>query len=546
VGTVKKNASGRGTPGRNSKSKAKGTAPVLQESTAPNGKNSFPIVGVGASAGGLGAFEAFFAGVPDEKEAGMAFILVQHLDPEHQSILPELIRRRTQMDVFEVEDGIKVQPNCVYVIPPNCDMALIEGALQLTSPEMPRGHRLPIDFFFQSLAEDQQQRSAGVVLSGTGTDGTQGGRAIKGGGGVMIAQKPESAEFAGMPQSLIDAGVADYQLPPAEMVECLMGYFENFGKPHRGAVKTFNQKDDAMKKILALLRSHTGHDFSQYKTGTTYRRIERRMAFHQLEGPEKYLLVLQQNPEEVEVLFQDMLIGVTSFYRDREAFEALEEKAIPLVFEGKQEGDLIRVWVPGCSTGEEAYTLGILMQEYMDLRQLHYKIQIFATDLDQQAIATARAGYYSAGSVIGIVPERLMKFFHQAENGKGFYITKRIRDFVIFSEQDLIQDPPFSKLDMISCRNLMIYLGSNMQKKVIPLFHYALINRGILFLGTSESAGEFDDLFEVLDRKAKIYRGIGSSSGVRQASLGRNISGHRIFIRGTSSFPRAIVVGGAT
>jgi two-component system CheB/CheR fusion protein len=520
---VDKNNGSKQTAEKKTKTRSKAKSPekISQDESAMSAPDSFPIVGIGASAGGLAAFEAFFAGMPPEKETGMAYVLVQHLDPGHKSMLAELIRRCTRKDVFEVEDGIKVEPDCVYVIPPNFDMALIGGELRLKPPTVPRGHRLPIDFFFHSLAEEQQQRAAGIVLAGTGMDGTLGGRAIKAAGGVVIAQNPDSTEFSGMPQSVIAAGVADYKLPPAEMVACLMDHFASLGKPHRGAVKTLHTKDDTLKKICALLHIHSGHDFSQYKPGTVYRRMERRMALHQLATPEEYLLVLQQNSEEVQALFQDMMIGVTSFFRDRDAFAALETKAIPLIFDAKPEGGLIRVWVPGCSTGEEAYSLGILIQEYMDTREHNYKIQIFATDLDRQAIAKARAGLYPANVLADLAPERLAKFFHEVENGNSYRIAKRIRDCVIFSEQDLIQDPPFSKLDMISCRNLMIYLGADLQKKIIPLFHYALVDRGILFLGTSESAGEFDDLFDVLDRKAKIYQCIGTSIGKRHASLGR-------------------------
>jgi len=473
---------------------------------------SFPIVGIGASAGGLAAFEAFFSGMPAEADPGMAFILVQHLAPDHKSILTDLIRRYTRMQVFEVEDGVQVLPNCAYIIPPNRDMAFLNGTLQLLEPSAPRGQRLPIDFFFRSLAHDQRERAIGIVLSGTGSDGTLGVRAIKGEGGMVMAQNPESTEYDGMPRNAIATGLVDFELPPAEMPAQLISYVAlAFGKPPRSATVPTPKVESALKKIFVLLRSQVGQDFSGYKPSTIHRRIERRMAVHQIETMDGYVRYLQQTPAEVEALFRDLLIGVTSFFRDPEAFKVLEEEILPKLFTGKSASQVIRVWVPGCATGEEAYSLAILLAERQEAMKQNFKVQVFATDIDGRAIAAARIGLYSASIASDLTPERLARFFAPEpgstnEPPGAYRIHKNIRDMLIFSEQAVIKDPPFSKLDLISCRNLLIYMGGELQKKLIPLFHYALNPGGFLFLGTSETVGEAMDLFSVLDRKAKLYQ----------------------------------------
>lgn len=467
----------------------------------------FPIVGIGASAGGLAAFEAFFSGMPADIDPGMAFVLVQHLAPDHKSILTDLIQRYTRMQVFEVQDGMVVKPNCAYIIPPGRDMALLNGVLQLLEPTAPRGQRLPIDFFFRSLAQDQHQRAIGIVLSGTGSDGTLGVRAIKGEGGMVMAQSPATTEYDGMPRSAIATGLVDYELPPAEMPVQLMAYVAHaFDNPPRATPVPPPRAENALKKIMILLRSQTGHDFSQYKPSTILRRIERRMAVHQIETMDGYIKYLQQTPQDVDALFRDMLIGVTKFFRDPETFQVLEEKIIPKLFAGKPADAVIRVWSAGCSTGEEAYSLAILLQERMEAMKQTFKVQVFATDIDSQAIATARSGLYPASIATDLSPERLARFFSADPDGGTYRIHKTIRDMLIFSEQDIIKDPPFSKLDLISCRNLMIYLGQELQKKLIPLFHYALNPGGYLFLGTSETVGDFDALFAVRDRKSKLYQ----------------------------------------
>jgi two-component system CheB/CheR fusion protein len=489
---------------------------------AERAHDGFPIVGIGASAGGLAAFEAFFAGLPTDKDPGMAFVLVQHLAPDHKSILTELIRRYTRMEVFEVEDGMVVRPNCTYIIPPGHDMAFLNGSLQLLPPSEPRGLRMPIDFFFRSLAQDQHERAIGIVLSGTGSDGTFGVRAIKGEAGMVMVQSPESTEFDGMPRSAIATGLADYELPPAEMAAQLIAYVNHaFGKlsqiPDTSPIKAEN----ALKKIFVLLRAQTGHDFSLYKPSTIHRRIERRMAVHQVELVDDYVRYLQQNRPEVEALFRDLLIGVTSFFRDPEAFQLLEREVIPKLFDDKPVGGLIRVWSAGCSTGEEAYSLAILLQERMEQLKQNYTVQVFATDIDDRAIATARAGIYPASIANDVTEERLARFFTAEADGGTYRIHKSIRDLLVFSEQDLIKDPPFSKLDLICCRNLLIYLGQDLQKRLIPVFHYALNPGGFLFLGTSEGVGEFSELFAVLDRKAKLFKSKQETIAGQRRALGR-------------------------
>jgi two-component system, chemotaxis family, CheB/CheR fusion protein len=516
----------RGKP--NSNSSYGNNKDTMQATTAPvdtpskTSEDSFPIVGIGASAGGLAAFEAFFSGMPADADPGMAFVLVQHLAPDHASILTALMQRCTRMKVYEVEDGMTVQINCAYIIPPNRDMAFLNGSLQLMEPSEPRGHRLPIDILFRSLAQDQHERAIGIVLSGTGSDGTLGVRAIKGEGGMVMAQIPESCEFDGMPRSAISTGMVDYELSPADMANQLIAYVKHaFGHPPRLAAQSTPLNDNALKKIFILLRAQTSHDFSQYKPSTICRRIERRMAVHQIETTDAYVKYLQQTSVEIEALFRDLLIGVTNFFRDPDAFEALESLVIPKLFEGKPPGAVIRAWSTGCSTGEEAYSLAILMYEQSEKLKQTYKLQVFASDIDSRAIAVARTGSYPASIAANISPERLARFFTAEPDGSAYRIHKNIRDLLVFSQHDVIKDPPFSKLDLICCRNLLIYFDSNLQKKLITLFHYALQARGMLFLGTSETIGELGNLYTVLDRKNKVYQRNEDFQGERRAALGR-------------------------
>ena len=492
---------------RNSKTKAAPTPVAAQPPETGAVGTGFPVVGIGASAGGLAALEVFFSNMPADTDPGMAFVLVQHLAPDHKSILTEIIQRYTRMQVFEVEDGMEVQPNCAYIIPPNRDMAFLNGTLQLLEPAEPRGQRLPIDFFFRSLARDQRERAICVVLSGTGSDGTLGLRAIKGEGGMAMAQSTDTTEFSGMPDSAIATGLVDYELPPSEMPAQLIAYAAHaFGALSRQTSGVAPRTESALKKIFTLLRAQVGHDFSQYKPKTIQRRIERRMAVHQIDAIESYVKYLQQTPVEIEALFRDLLIGVTNFFRDPAAFLALEQLAIPAIFKGKPAGEPVRVWCTGCSSGEEAYSIAMLLQERMEVLKQTYQVQVFATDIDSHAIASARAGLYPASIAPDISPERLARFFTPEADGSAYRIHKGIRDMLVFSEQDLIKDPPFSRLDLISCRNLLIYMGGELQKRLMPLFHYTLNPGGMLFLGTSETVGDSAHLFSALDPKAKLYQ----------------------------------------
>lgn len=505
--------------------KAKPASPAAGKVTDRNpsdtGTTDFPVVGIGASAGGLSALEQFFSGMPASTDPGMAFVVIQHLAPDHKSILGDLIQRYTRMKVVDVEDGMMVQPNYTYIIPPNRDMAIMNGVLHLLEPAQPHGHRMPIDFFFHSLAQDQHERAICIVLSGTGSDGTQGLRAIKDEGGMIMVQTPDSAEFDGMPRNAISTGLVDYQLAPADMPAELIAYAARVLGQQTYPTALPSSNENTLKKIFILLRTQTGHDFSHYKLNTIYRRIERRMAVHQIEGMNNYVKYLQQTPTEVELLFRDLLIGVTHFFRDSEAFLTLENHVIPDLFETKNPSAAIRIWCAGCSTGEEAYSIAILLQECMETLKQTYAVQIFATDIDSRAVSTARTGLYPAGAVNNLSAERLARFFLPEADGGVYRVQKIIRDMVVFSEQDMIKDPPFSKLDLISCRNVLIYMGGELQKKLIPLFHYALIPGGILFLGSSESIGEFGELFSMLDGKAKLYKRRKDFHGIQRITLDR-------------------------
>ncbi|MFY7867563.1 chemotaxis protein CheB [Roseateles sp.] len=493
--------------------------PAASDPSAPE-LRAFPIVAIGASAGGLAAFEAFFAGLPSDVEPGMAFVLLQHLSPDYNSILGDLVQRYTTLPVQEAEDGMPLRANHVYVLPPNRDMACLNGLLQLLEPSAKRGHRLPIDLFFRSLAEDQGERAVAVLLSGTGSDGSQGLRDIKAHGGLILVQAPESAEFDGMPRAALATGLVDFELDAAEMGAKLLIYAGR-GATTMQPAEGNNKSDSQLRKIYAQLRAQTGHDFSNYKPTTICRRIDRRMAVHQIDAVDAYARYLQQSPAEVEALFRDLLIGVTNFFRDPEAFHVLAQQGIPSLFEGKPADATIRVWVAGCSTGEEAYSIAMLLLEHMDSLPSGYRLQVFASDIDSRAIAVAREGRYPSSIATDVSAERLARFFVAEADGTAYRVRKSLRDHLVFSEHNLIKDPPFSKLDLISCRNLLIYLGAELQKQVIPLFHYALKPGGSLFLGSSEGVGEFDLLFGAVDRKAKLYRRRPDVPGQPRAGSGR-------------------------
>jgi two-component system CheB/CheR fusion protein len=434
--------------------------------------------------------------------------------------LTELIKRYTQMQVFEVEDGMEVKPSCAYIIPPNRDMALLRGKLQLLEPTMPRGVRLPIDFFFRSLAADQRDGAICIVLSGTGSDGTLGLRAVKAEGGMAMVQTPETTEFDSMPRNAIATGLVDYVLPPAKMPENLIAYVNQiFGKKIKPPITPPQKSEDTLAKICVLLRAKTGHDFSQYKENTLNRRVERRMALHQIEHPSDYLRFMQQDAAEAHALFRDLLIGVTNFFRDTDAFAALQTTGIPRLFEGVPPGGPVRVWVCGCSTGEEAYSIAILIQEHLERLLQAYTVQIFATDIDRQATDQARTGVFPPSIAADVSADRLTRFF-TLDSAGSYRIHKTIRDLLIFSEQDVLKDPPFSRLGLISCRNLLIYLNADLQKRLLPLFHYALNPGGVLFLGNSETIGDQPWLFDALDRKARLYVRKDEVTGMARPPMG--------------------------
>ena len=461
------------------------------------------IVGIGASAGGLEACERFFANMP--AKTGMAFILVAHLDPTHASIMPELLQKSTKMKVLQVKDGMKVQPDSVYVIPPNRDLGILNGTLQLIDPLEAPGHRMPIDYFLRTLAEDQKERAICIILSGMGTDGSLGLRAIKGELGMVMTQEPTTAKYAGMPQSAMATGLVDYLLPPEKMADELVKYVKYANHELAPPIPALEGRtSDQFQKIFILLRSHTGHDFSSYKPTTIRRRIERRMNVHQIENLPNYVRYLQANPDEIEGLFKELLIGVTSFFRDPEAFEVLAKKIVPKLLAKKGVNDPIRVWIPGCASGEEAYSVAIILRECMDELNRHFDVQIFATDIDPNAIDTSRAGVYPGSIALDVRADRLKRFFVKAN--EHYRIKKDIREMLVFAVQNIIKDPPFTKLDLLCCRNVLIYLDSGLQKKLLPLFHYSLNPDGILFLGTSETIGKFMDLFAVVDKKWKIFK----------------------------------------
>ncbi len=488
------------------KSKAK-LKPRLKKSVATKPASApaaFPIIGIGTSAGGLEALEHFLSHVP--KNSGLALVIIQHLDPTRKGIMPELLQRNTGMKVVQVRDRTLVQPNCVYVIPPNKDMSILHGVLHLLEPTTPRGLRLPIDFFLRSLAQDRQEHSIGVILSGMGSDGTLGLRAIKEKGGMVLVQDPATAKFAGMPRSAIDSGLADIIAPVDDLPGRIITYLKRTPTHHPAGEVIEDNTRSALEKAIILLRTHSGHDFSLYKKNTFYRRIERRMGIHQIVKIADYVRYLQENSQELDLLFKELLIGVTSFFRDPACWEELCQKILPTLITSRPNGHVLRAWVPGCSTGEEAYSLAMVFKEVMEKLKPGKKItlQVFATDLDKDAIAKARAGVYPENICADVSPKRMRRFFTQEDN--GCRVTSEIRQMVTFAPQSLIMDPPFTKLDFLSCRNLLIYLAPEMQKKLMPLFHYSLSPGGILFLGSAETVGTFTDLFAPLNNKLRLFR----------------------------------------
>ena len=463
---------------------------------------NFPIVGIGASAGGLEAFEGFFKACP--ADTGMAFVLVSHLSPDHHSLLTEILQRNTRMPVAQAVDQDRVAPNHVYIIPPNSDMSLLNGVLHLSQAITRRGLHLPIDGFFRSLADEQAERAIGIILSGTASDGTLGLRAILGAGGVCMVQTPATAKFDGMPQSAINSGYVTHVLSVEAMPAMLQELSRQSGYRKLVPPLVTTNTLSILNQILLQIHSSTGHDFSLYKKSTIGRRITRRMALNNIQDIAVYARFLKQNSNEVHGLFRDMLINVTSFFRDPEAFAMLKQHILPALLVGKPDDYVFRIWVAGCSSGEEAYSIAIVLHELMDEMHKNFKVQIFATDLDDNVINSARSGNYPVSITQDIEPERLLRFF--TPNDQGYKIKNEIRQMVVFAVQSVIKDPPFTKLDLLSCRNLMIYLEQEQQNKLIPIFHFALKPGGVLFLSNSESITNHLYLFKQLSRKWKFYQ----------------------------------------
>ena len=470
----------------------------------------FPVVGVGASAGGLEAFTQLLRHVPPD--TGMAFVLVQHLDPTHTSLLGEVISRATEMPVAEAADGVRVEPDHVYVIPPNADLGMADGRLTVASGAAGARPHLPIDAFFRDLARERGPRAIGVVLSGTASDGTEGLRAIQAENGVTIAQEPASAKFPGMPESAIAAGVVDQALPIVGIAEALTRLAKH---PYVAAGKPEGARDDdAIAAICGVVRRATGVDFTAYKASTFDRRLARRMALRQTATHPEYLALLERDAEEPIALYEDALIHVTSFFRDPEVFDALKRDVFPAILAHKTERAPVRVWVAGCSTGEEVYSLAIALLEYLSdgAGDGSHAVQLFGTDASERAIERARRGVYAEGALRDIGEERRRKYFTKVDG--AFVIRKSVRDLCVFVHHDLATDPPFSKLDLVSCRNVLIYFGPDLQRRIVAMLHYCLVQPGFLLLGASESIGGFPDLFSVVDKDHKIFARTAAASAL--------------------------------
>jgi two-component system, chemotaxis family, CheB/CheR fusion protein len=475
----------------------------------------FPIVGIGASAGGLEALEQFLSHLP--VNCGIGFVIIQHLAPDRACILHELLQRVTLMEVVQARDAVQMKPDCVYVIPPNKDISISNRTLQLSKPVESHGLHLPIDSFLCSLAKDCGQQAIGVILSGMGSDGTLGLQAIREQGGFTLAQEPETAKFDSMPRSAIAAGLADCVAPPEELGVRIIEHLRSASVPSMTEQGLFDKDMSDFEKIAAILKARTKHDFSQYKTNSVYRRIERRMGIHKIDTLTGYVRFLEENRSEVDLLFNELLIGVTSFFRDPASWEELLTGLFPALLAACPDGGVLRAWSCGCSTGEEAYTLAILFREALQqvAHPEQYSLQIFATDIDPDAIVKARNGVYSGTISADISPERLQQFFVKEEN--RYRVRRDIREMVTFALQNVIMDPPFTRLDILICRNLLIYLTTDLQKKLMPIFHYSLRPGGLLFLGSAESIGPQSELFTPVTPRSKFFRS--NESAVREESV---------------------------
>jgi len=493
------------TNGRGKKGKRLRPPQVLGKRVAgeKNVKPATPpfVVGLGASAGGLEALGSFFDAMA--ADSGMAFVVIQHLSPAHKSMMAELLSRHTRMPVCQAEDGATAEPNHVYLIPPKKCLTIFKGKLLLTEWDSKNGPNLPIDTFFSSLARDCSERAIGIALSGTGSDGTRGIRSIKEAGGLVMIQDEHSAKFSGMPHSAIATGLADYILSAGEMPSALLKFIRHPLLAQPGGSQ-LQPTANTMQKIEELVRARTGVDFSGYKQSTVLRRLERRIGISQVENTEQYLEYLRQTPQEVAAFYNDLLISVTNFFRDREAFNRLREEVIPVMFANASKNGKIRVWVPGCATGEEAYSIAILMQEHAATLGERYEVKIFATDVNKETVEFAGGSLYPGSIAADVSVDLLARYFVKTEN--GYRISRGIRDQVVFAQHNILKDPPFTRMDLISCRNLLIYLQSPEQRKVLSLLHFALSPEGYLFLGASETVGEQHDAFEPINAKARIFQ----------------------------------------
>ena len=498
-------------PKKNSSSGKSSRAPAAEPAIeAGEAASPVPIaVGIGASAGGLEALEHFFVVMPPD--CGVSYVVIMHLPPEGPELLPTLLRRYTPMEVMTAEEGMPLSPNTVYVLPPGWDLALDGGRFKLEEHAQPLRPHHPVDRFFGSLALELAERAVAVVLSGSGTDGAEGVKRVREAGGIVLVQDPESATSPGMPKNTIATGAADFVLTadqlPEKIAEIARG---TCALPPRTCRTT--TLDEKLQTIFTIVKARTGHDFSSYKANTVLRRIERRMAVNDTGGIGKYIALLRENPQEAQALCQDILIGVTSFFRDPEAFEVLRREVIPRLFADRDPDDPVRIWHACCATGEEVYSAAILIREYLNERQLNTKVQLFATDIDEAAISQARAGLYPDDIGADVGEERLKRFF--IRSGHRWQVAKALREMVVFAHHNLLKDPPFSRLDLLVCRNFLIYLNPDMQKRLIPLFHQVLKPGGVLFLGGSETVGRHSELFTPVDKKWKIFA--------------RRESGHRV------------------
>jgi two-component system, chemotaxis family, CheB/CheR fusion protein len=468
------------------------------------------VVGLGASAGGLEALQKFLANVPPA--SGLGYIVVQHLDPTHKAMLTELLQRSTAMPVHEATGAMRVMPDAVYVIPPSTELTLVGGRLHLSEPAQPRGRRLPIDVLFSSLARDQGERAIGVVLSGMGSDGTVGLQAIKGAGGLTFVQEPASAQFDSMPKSAIDAGACDIVAAAEELPHRILRVAAKHPVTAPASAGTEEDSEQSLKVILGLLRERSKHDLTLYKITTVKRRIERRMGVHGLDTLTSYRQFVQENPHELDLLFKELLIGVTSFFRDPPLWQELKDTVLPALLARRTPGTPMRAWIVGCSTGEEAYSLAMAFREVADTQPKPdaWALQIFASDVNADAIAVARKGQFSSNIAVDVAPERLSRFFTAV--GDGFLVGQEIRQTILFAQHDVTLDPPFTRLDILSCRNLMIYFNAALQQRVLPLFHYVMRPGGVLILGGSETVGRSLSLFSTLDSKSRVYLRSGAAA----------------------------------